>query len=453
MFDPEAVLAGTPYLTATDSASLKRLEAAHKRSQETRASVVVANERIMKEAHAVLEPYLAATRTDLVAESNVIEGYSWTQEQVREVVATHRELLNGPVRTLVESVRGDARVYEVLGLFRAHEIAEAWSRTDRVPRTHEIRELHRLILGDVPGAGTYKMFPNAISGASHRTTPPEDVARVMLELADWWGGAEVDPLLTATVAHAWLVHMHPFEDGNGRLARILANLELARHDYPPLVIRAASDRGEYYSSLAASDDGDILPLYELFGRVLRRQAKIMGRPSYVLDLIEDRLLASESQRYAMWKTTLDLFSSALHTRLTERGAVFDVQGELDPGSFGLLCERDLEGNGWYATVGLPHRLPEWLLWFGFRTWQWLDIAGDEHVYPSVFLSRRDYTPEAPHPYTQHFDQSDLEAHLPDEISIVPAVANPINIRRGLDLDAFRAMDAANLLVPALVSGL
>lgn len=450
MHDAESLLVGTPYLIAGDSGSAIRFRAAATRSSETRRKATETNARIVAEAQEVLDPYLRAARTDLVAESNVIEGMQWSAQEVRAVVATHHELLSAPTRTLVDGVKSDPRVYEALGLYRAHEIAETWSEQERVPRTHEIRELHRLILGAVSGSGEFKQFENAIGGSAHRTTSVADTPRVMLELADWWGVGTPDPLLTATVVHAWLAHIHPFEDGNGRLSRILANLELARHGYPALTVRAASDRGEYYAALAASDEGDLLPLYELFGKVLRRQAKIMARPHYVRAVIEDRLLASESQRHKFWLSTLGQFTTALGESLRERGALFEVQGTLDPASFSLLCDRDVEGNGWFATVRQHGQQSEWLLWFGFRSDKWMDIDSSS-VYPSIFISRRDRTPGAMHPYTQHFPRSDIDGRVPDEISVIPAVPSPVKQRFGFDITETRSRESSRVIADSLVS--
>lgn len=274
----------------------------------------------------------------------------------------------------------------------------------------------------------------------------------MLELADWWGASAADPLLTATVADAWLVHVHPFDDGNGRLARILANLELARHGFPPLVVRAASDRGEYYAALAASDEGDILPLYELSGRVLRRQARIMSRPSYVSDVINDRLLASEADRFAMWSQTLGLFTRALERALESRGLYLELQGALDLSSFSLLGDRDAEGNGWYALVGAPGRRAEWLLWFGYRSDEWLDAAGPGEAYPSNLISRRDYSPQAEHAFTRLFHREDLPTSVPDEISLAPAVPSPVHFRRRFDFTEHRPGSAAEQLAVGFASG-
>jgi Fic family protein len=433
----EQFLRGSPYLVAEDQEAGRRLERAIRRAGETRDRATQARERIASEASALLEPYLRAIRTELVAESNAIEGLDWSAHGVREVLYANRELLDAPVGTFVEAVRRDQRVYEALGLYRAHLIAEEWAESVRPPRAYEIRELHRFILGAVPASGQYKRFSNAIGGSQHRTTEPIDVNHAMLELSDWWDSAAAHPVLTASVVHAWLVHVHPFEDGNGRLARILANLELARNGYPPLVIRAGSDRGEYYQALAASDEGDILPLFELFEKLIRRQVKIMSRPGYVVSVIEDRLLSDDDQRREYWLGTLRVFGEELRTALSDLGLRVELQGVPSPEAFALLCALDKEGNGWYLKVIDQQGRPEWLLWFGYRSAIMRDLSGARPVFPSIFVSRRDLSPEAIHPYTPHFRR---EA-VPDEISVVPGMHEPIGMRWGYG-DVWKAPTAA-----------
>jgi len=448
----ELLLAGTPYLIGDGAAATKRFVDLRRIEAETRDRASLVNERIRAEANQLLEPYTRAARSELVTQSNVIEGINWGTPDVREVLTTHQELLNSPVRTFTEAVRADPRVYQVLGLYRAHQLADEWAAAGRAPLEYEIRGLHSLILGDIDGSGSYKLRANAIGGTRHRTADPLDVPRVMHDLASWWSATSADPLLVATVVHAWLAHIHPFEDGNGRLARVLANLELARQDYPPLIIRAGSDRGQYYAALAASDDGDLLPLYELFGLALRREARTMARPNYIRDVIEDRLLASETQRKAMWDQTLNLLENELRAAVQSRGWQLDIQGRLTPESFALLSERDLDGNGWYAKVRRPTQLSEWLLWFGFRSSAMCDLNPDRQLYPSIFISRRNRDPDAVHPFTQHFKHGDLAAPLPQELAVMPAEHSPVGLLwEGFRDEWLRPAEAAEHLGRALCS--
>ncbi|WP_454301175.1 Fic family protein [Salana multivorans] len=426
--EPEALLKGTPYLVDHSAVGVEQFHRAFQDSIKTRERATRVADRIHAEASSALGPYLEATRTELVAESNVMEGYEWTGDSVRRAIGVHKDLIDGPRRTLLESVRNDPRVYEAIGLYAAQKIADDWSAADHSPRVHEIRELHRTILGDTHGSGQYKRLPNRIGGTSHRPAEPYDVERVMLEMADWWGTSEGDPLLTATVIHAWLAHIHPFDDGNGRLARILANLELARRKYPPLIVRPGSDRGEYYDALAHSDQGDILPLYRLFGRSLRKQTQLMARPEYVTDVITNRLLATEHQQFTYWHSAVSIFAKKIGLQLEELGLGSRLQGIPGPTDFSLLGERSPEGNSWFLKVFNRTGHSLWLLWFGFKSDEWLELEPRETKYPSIFISQRSYGSDAEHPYDWNYPTPRRANSRLAEISLSPLTPKPVSLR-------------------------
>lgn len=75
----------------------------------------------------------------------------------------------------------------------------------------------------------------------------------MRDFADWLRGA-LDTPDTAFTAHRWLVGIHPFNDGNGRTARLLMNLILLRGGYPPVAVRP-QDRLEYVRGLQREQSG------------------------------------------------------------------------------------------------------------------------------------------------------------------------------------------------------
>ena len=76
----------------------------------------------------------------------------------------------------------------------------------------------------------------------------------MRDLAGWLGTAPNTPDAAFT-AHLRLVSIHPFNDGNGRTARLLMNLLLIRSGYPPITVRP-EDRLEYINSLQATQAGE-----------------------------------------------------------------------------------------------------------------------------------------------------------------------------------------------------
>ncbi|MGW0544294.1 Fic family protein [Streptomyces sp. Z38] len=442
----EEMFAGTPYLVAEDDASTARLSIVQERSERSREKSIAVQERIATEGQEIFEPYVRAIRSRLVAESNKIEGYEWSHTQVNEVALTYKELLEAPIGSLMQAVRQDSRVYEALGLYKAHEIADEWARSADRPYEYEIRSLHELITYGESYAGRYKQVENKIGGTNLRTAAPWDVSLHMRELCDWWQGCDVNPALEATVLHAWLTHIHPFEDGNGRMARLLANMSLARNGFPPLLVRSQVDRGQYYDALARSDDGDILPLYDLFVQILNRTVRLMSRPDYVREIIKDRLLSTVQDRYALWKPLPDQFFRALSTSLKYCGWSVLLQGNPDLSSFALLAECDPEGNSWFGKVVDDNRVPKWLLWYGFNSETLKDLLGANTSYPSIFVSVRDLDPQAVHPYRPlRVGEGGVE-----EIVLRPLEGKTVLLRSGYDLKEVDIAKAASIVAHTLV---
>jgi Fic family protein len=85
----------------------------------------------------------------------------------------------------------------------------------------------------------------------------------MKAFIDWFNGtAAIDPVLKAGIAHFWFVTIHPFEDGNGRIARAIADMSLARADrtkdrFYSMSSQIAAERKEYYQELETAQRGDL----------------------------------------------------------------------------------------------------------------------------------------------------------------------------------------------------
>lgn len=97
----------------------------------------------------------------------------------------------------------------------------------------------------------------------HYTAPPaERVAAEMEAFLDWFN-APIDtaPVLKAAQAHLWFVTIHPFDDGNGRIARAIADLALTRSEGSPqrfysMSAQISAERNDYYAILEATQRGD-----------------------------------------------------------------------------------------------------------------------------------------------------------------------------------------------------
>lgn len=121
--------------------------------------------------------------------------------------------------------------------------------------------------------GTWKKQPNnpvRTDGLLHEYCPPDFVQDEMDTLVKLWKQNERAGV-PAEVESAWLHHrftqIHPFQDGNGRVARALATIVFVKNNFLPLVIRDTDHREQYLDALASADDGDLRPLVDLFADI------------------------------------------------------------------------------------------------------------------------------------------------------------------------------------------
>jgi Fic family protein len=91
----------------------------------------------------------------------------------------------------------------------------------------------------------------------------EQLPAEMAQFLDWFNGsASIDPVLKAALAHLWFVTIHPFDDGNGRIARAIADLALARSERSPKRFYSMSaqiqvERSDYYEILERTQKGTL----------------------------------------------------------------------------------------------------------------------------------------------------------------------------------------------------
>ncbi|MBR1468214.1 MAG: Fic family protein [Bacteroidaceae bacterium] len=138
-----------------------------------------------------------------------------------------------------------------------------------------IRQLHQTILREdytvyrqLPGgqqtsyvvhAGVYKTRPNSVitrTGDRFEYASPEETPALMKDLVEWYREEEQKGELTlaelCALFHYRYIRIHPFEDGNGRIARLLVNYILTRHHYPMIVVKSA-DKENYLNALSTCD--------------------------------------------------------------------------------------------------------------------------------------------------------------------------------------------------------
>jgi Fic family protein len=123
--------------------------------------------------------------------------------------------------------------------------------------------------------GDYKQLPNnptRIDGSTHEYAPPVHVAAEMdrlISMHDQHDADSVAPEVEAAFLHHRFTQIHPFQDGNGRVARALTSLVFLKSGWFPPVVRR-DDRSDYLDSLELADEGDLSELVGLLVRVQKR---------------------------------------------------------------------------------------------------------------------------------------------------------------------------------------
>ncbi|MFN0215558.1 MAG: Fic family protein [Saprospiraceae bacterium] len=134
------------------------------------------------------------------------------------------------------------------------------------PMTPDGQPTRRLI-----SIGEYKKHPNSVrlsNGEMFHYASPEETPLKMDELLTWYRQAaqELHPAIVAAKLHYDFVRIHPFDDGNGRVSRLLMNYHLLRYGFPPVIIKS-DDKKNYLAALNRADVGD----FEAFAMYVAEQ--------------------------------------------------------------------------------------------------------------------------------------------------------------------------------------
>ncbi len=117
-----------------------------------------------------------------------------------------------------------------------------------------------------------------------------EIPYLMSKIISWFGKNQkkLHPIELASILHHKLVAIHPFDDGNGRTARLTMNIMLLQAGYP-LVVILKNDRKKYYDTLSKADKGNILPFIQFITQSVERSLNI-----YIETIIGSR---SKSEEY------------------------------------------------------------------------------------------------------------------------------------------------------------
>ena len=229
------------------------------------------------------------TLTEDVVRSSEIEGEKLDNEAVRSSLARRLGMdigalapadrnVEGVVEMMLDATSCYAEPLTVERLFGWHAAL--------FPTGHS--GMHKILVGQWrdDASGPMQVVSGPIGHRKvHYEAPP--AARVPVEMERFlaWFAApgDIDPLLTAGLAHLWFVTVHPFDDGNGRIARAIGDLALARSEQSPQRFYSMSaqirrERDTYYTQLERTQKGglDITSWQEWFFACLQRAIEGSG---------------------------------------------------------------------------------------------------------------------------------------------------------------------------------
>jgi hypothetical protein len=228
-------------------------------------------------------------RLDWNYNSNAIEGNRLTLGETKAFLLEGLTAEGKPFRDYLD-IKGHNELIQFL---------EGFIRQQETLTEASIRHMHTILLGApyevstisgdglparkriVPGA--YKETRNCVqttTGETHFYCPPVDVPPRMKELLDWHrdhhSRRDLHPVEHAALLHHRFLEIHPFDDGNGRLARILLNLVLMQNGYPILVVRV-EHRENYILALRQADVGEPASLVRFMARALLDSERLFLR--------------------------------------------------------------------------------------------------------------------------------------------------------------------------------
>lgn len=253
---------------------------------------------------------LQKLRLDWNYHSNHLEGNSLTYGETKALILHGLTAQGKPLQDHFEITGHNEAIHWIEDLVQKREALTE----------HVVRQLHTLILKEdhyieartVDGqptrtfveVGRYKTTPNhvqTITGEPLFFSSPADVPHDMEALFKWFRETTDDPIIVASFFHYRFIRIHPFADGNGRVARLIMNFILMMAGYPPVIVKT-QEKDAYFSALRLADAGNVDAFVQYIAGNLLRSIELMIRAAMGERIDEpddvDKELALLRQKFA-----------------------------------------------------------------------------------------------------------------------------------------------------------
>jgi Fic family protein len=194
-------------------------------------------EQLKKGKGSLLALLREAELPELVYNSNAIENSTLTLKETERILLEQEVMRDVSVREL----------YEAKNLARVLEYLE--TRPNIELNIDNILLLHRMLIGGINDkiAGRIRHNNEYVRVGSHIAPAPEHLELLIDDLLNDYSSNHSQYFIdNIGHFHAKFEFIHPFCDGNGRIGRVLVNLQLISLGYPPIIIRSKGKRNDYY---------------------------------------------------------------------------------------------------------------------------------------------------------------------------------------------------------------
>ena len=198
--------------------------------------------------------------------SNHIEGNTLTYGQTEMLLMFGKVVDEANMKDLEEMKASNVglKMVKEAALDKEQHLTEYFIRTLHKTLLREDYTVYRQLpdgtnTSYVVHAGQYKTRPNSVitpTGERFEYASPEETPALMADLLLWYNQeeakGEMSPIELASLFHYRYIRIHPFEDGNGRISRLIVNYILYRHGYPMIVVKS-DDKNNYLTALNRCD--------------------------------------------------------------------------------------------------------------------------------------------------------------------------------------------------------
>ena len=206
--------------------------------------------------------------TEEVTKSSEIEGEVLSRDQVRSSLARRLGVDIGALTPAERNVDGIVEMMvDATGKYNAPLISDRLFGWHAALFPTGRSGMTKIKVGDwrTGESGPMQVVSGALGHERVHYEAPKAalLSGEMKAFIDWFNGTQdIDPVIKAAIAHLWFVTIHPFEDGNGRIARAIADMALARSENSPqrfysMSAQIRQERNSYYDILEATQKGDL----------------------------------------------------------------------------------------------------------------------------------------------------------------------------------------------------